>query len=120
MNIVVFEVEAWETERFLPLREHHEVKFVKEPLTAENARQFGEADIIAPFIYSAVGREVLKQLPRLKLIATRSTGFDHIDTDFCEENGVQVCNVPSTPFCQPSQDQSLSALGQFTRENLLI
>jgi D-lactate dehydrogenase len=95
MQIVVFEVEAWETESFLPLQDHHQVRFAKEPLTAGNAEQFSEADIIAPFIYSDVGEDVLKQLPRLKLIATRSTGFDHIDTDFCEQNGIQVCNVPS-------------------------
>ena len=94
-TLLFFEVEAWETESFLPLQDHHQVRFEKEPLTAETAEQFSEADIIAPFIYSDMGQDVLQQLPRLKLIATRSTGFDHIDTEFCEQNGIQVCNVPS-------------------------
>lgn len=95
MNIVIFEVEAWESESFLPLQDHHEVTFVQDPLTAENVGRFSGADIIAPFIYSDLKQDVLKQMRRLKLIATRSTGFDHIDTDFCEQNGIQVCNVPS-------------------------
>ena len=95
MNIVIFEVEAWESESFLPLQDHHEVTFVQDPLTAENVSRFSGADIIAPFIYSDLKQDVLKQLPRLKLIATRSTGFDHIDTDFCVQNGIQVCNLPS-------------------------
>jgi D-lactate dehydrogenase len=33
-------------------------------------------------------------LPRLRLIATRSTGFDHIDLDYCRRSGITVCNVP--------------------------
>jgi D-lactate dehydrogenase len=34
-------------------------------------------------------------LPHLKLIATRSTGFDHIDLDYCKQHNISVCNVPS-------------------------
>jgi D-lactate dehydrogenase len=31
----------------------------------------------------------------LKLITTRSTGFDHIDLEKCKKQGITVCNVPS-------------------------
>src|SRR5262249_32735314 len=31
----------------------------------------------------------------LRLIATRSTGYDHIDTRVCRERGVRVATVPS-------------------------
>jgi len=33
--------------------------------------------------------------PNLKFIATRSTGFDHIDLDACLKRGIVVSNVPS-------------------------
>jgi D-lactate dehydrogenase len=33
-------------------------------------------------------------LPNLKLIATRSTGFDHIDIDYAKEKNISVANVP--------------------------
>jgi lactate dehydrogenase-like 2-hydroxyacid dehydrogenase len=34
------------------------------------------------------------RLPRLKLIATGSTGYDHIDVQNCRAHGITVCNVP--------------------------
>ena len=35
----------------------------------------------------------LQQFRSLKLIATRTTGFDHIDIDSCREKGIIVCNI---------------------------
>lgn len=40
-------------------------------------------------------RALLEALPRLRLIASRSTGVDHIDLNACRERGITVCNVPS-------------------------
>lgn len=37
----------------------------------------------------------MEMMPRLKLIAARSTGFDHIDTATAEELGITVVNVPN-------------------------
>jgi D-lactate dehydrogenase len=51
-------------------------------------------DIISPFIYSKFDRKVLGKLPNLKMVATRSTGMDHIDVDWCNKNGIVVLNVP--------------------------
>ena len=50
---------------------------------------------LSVFIYSHVTREVLEKLPELKFIATRSTGFDHIDVEACRTRGIAVSNVPS-------------------------
>lgn len=38
---------------------------------------------------------MIRSLPNLKLIATRSTGFDHVDLKAAQEKGVTVCNVPA-------------------------
>ena len=53
-----------------------------------------DAEVVSPFIYTKMTAEVLANLPKLKLIATRSTGFDHIDVAECARRGVTVCNVP--------------------------
>lgn len=37
--------------------------------------------------------EVLSNAKKLKLICVAATGFDNIDTSFCKENGITVCNV---------------------------
>lgn len=95
MKIAVFELEDWEREVFQELATDHEVSLRSEPLTAVNAPQFADAEVISTFIYSDLDDEVLEQFDRLELVATRSTGYDHIDTDFCREHGVAVCNVPS-------------------------
>ncbi len=46
------------------------------------------------FVDSRVDREVIDRLPRLKLIITKSTGYDHIDVKYAMEKGIVVCNVP--------------------------
>lgn len=95
MNIVVFESEEWERSSFQKLGTAHQVAFSKEPLTAQNARRYADAQIISTFIYSELNGEMLRRLPDLRLIATRSTGFDHIDLDYCRQKGIRVANVPA-------------------------
>lgn len=51
-------------------------------------------DIISPFIYSVLDKSVLNKLPNLKMVATRSTGMDHIDGDECKKRKILVSNVP--------------------------
>lgn len=51
--------------------------------------------VLSPFIYSDVDAEALDRFPNAQLVATRSTGFDHVDLDACRERGVTVCNVPT-------------------------
>jgi len=91
-EIVFFEVASWEREEFR--RNFPEALLVDKPLTEENVSQFLDAEIVSSFIYSTFSKAVLEKLPNLKLIATRSTGFDHIDIDFCHQKNIAVCNVP--------------------------
>lgn len=53
-----------------------------------------DAVIISGFITTLFKKPLLDQLPALKLLCTRSVGFDHIDLDACKERGILVCNVP--------------------------
>ena len=39
--------------------------------------------------------KIMSRMPLLKLIATRSTGFDHIDLQECRKRGVCIANIPS-------------------------
>lgn len=95
MKIAVFETEPREAAAFDALKSGHELVFTAQPLRADNASQFADAEIVSVFIYSKIDRAVLAQLPALKLIATRSTGHDHIDTRACAEHGIMVSNVPT-------------------------
>jgi D-lactate dehydrogenase len=44
--------------------------------------------------FGKVTAEVMDACPNLKLIVTRSAGFDHIDLDAAKARGIVVCNVP--------------------------
>lgn len=96
MKIVFFEVEAWERAELEPLAKGgHELVFVSEPLCADNAAAHADAEIISPFVFSRIDAAVIAQLPNLRLIATRSTGYDHIDLEAARAAGVRVVNVPT-------------------------
>lgn len=96
-RIVIFEVEDWERDAFSSLLRSHEqgVHFVAEPLTEDNVSEYVDADIVVPFIYSSLNRYVLSQFNDLKLISTRSTGYDHIDLSYCRDHGIAIANVPA-------------------------
>ncbi|MCB9989917.1 MAG: hydroxyacid dehydrogenase [Rhodospirillales bacterium] len=95
MKIVVFESEEWERPYFDALKEGHEVIFDAEPIDEDSVSRYADADIVSPFVYSDLSRPVLEKLPQLKFIATRSTGFDHIDLEYCAVHDIRVSNVPT-------------------------
>ena len=97
MNAVFFETAPWERQFLLrTLRPHRlHATFAAEPLTEDNRRLATHADILSVFIYSQLTPQLLQRLPRLRLVATRSTGFDHINLPACRRRRVTVCNVPS-------------------------
>lgn len=95
MKITIFDLEDWEREGFERLAGEHDVTLLAEPLSEENAAEHSDAEVVSGFIYSSFGDHVIEQLSNLKLVATRSTGFDHIPIDLCRERGIAVCNVPT-------------------------
>lgn len=94
MRVRIFEAEPWECPGFESLHADHDVQCVEGPLTEENAAGFEDVEAISTFLYSKLNGAVLAKLPNLKLIATRSTGYDHIDLDCCRAHGIVVSNVP--------------------------
>lgn len=57
----------------------------------EEAKDF---EILSVFVGSLLDKKTLDKLPKLKMIATRSTGLDHIDLDECKKRKIQVYSVP--------------------------
>src|SRR5262245_18027801 len=94
MNIAMFETEEWERQACLHLEPHYSVRYVADPLDRRNAADFSDAEVASPFVNSRLDGSVLSHFPKLKLIATRSTGYDHIDLHYCARHGITVSNVP--------------------------
>ncbi len=82
--------------RFLTrnLKGDFKIGFFSDPLTGDNLKTARDADIISVFIYSVLDEANLSKLKKLKCIATRSTGFNHIDLKYATGRKISVCNVP--------------------------
>lgn len=53
-----------------------------------------DAEVISCMIYSKCTAENLAKLPNLKLLCTRTVGYDHIDLTYCQQNNITTTNVP--------------------------
>lgn len=95
MRIAFFEIQGWERPLLEEAFKDHELFFSEKPLQASDLPTVREFEALSVFIYSRVSRETIETMPNLKLIATRSTGYDHIDVTAAREKNVIVSNVPT-------------------------
>lgn len=93
MKIAFFEVESWEKEYLKGKLPGHELVFFPNVLDKDNLPQ--DAEIISGFTGSKFDQPILQSLPSLKFIATRTTGFDHIDLQSTVAKNILVSNVPA-------------------------
>jgi len=94
MKIAFFELQGEERAYVESHLGEHTGVFIEEELSERTAEQAAECEAVSVFIYSQVSEAVLAQLPQLRFVTTRSTGFDHIDLPACAARGVKVSNVP--------------------------
>jgi len=94
-KIVFYEIEEWEKDYIKERMPGHDLYFYYEKLDDKNVKAASDADAIGIFIYSEIRKEILDKMPKLKCIATMSTGFDHIDLDETKARNIVVSNVPS-------------------------
>lgn len=98
MKLAFFEVEDWQKEylqKHLEHQLHHiDISFFGEPLSLANVKAVKDSNIISIFINSHIDKELVLKFKDLRMIATRSTGFDHIDLDACKKKKITVCFVP--------------------------
>ncbi len=96
-RIVFFETEEWEEKFFTEHFPSEDVHFCPHTLVPNHEfdQSLFDAELISVFAFSKVTKEILEKFGNLKYITTRSTGFDHIDLEYCKEKGIVVSNVPA-------------------------
>ncbi|WP_029520567.1 NAD(P)-dependent oxidoreductase [Persephonella sp. IF05-L8] len=98
MKVYFFGVEEWEKLHIQRrLREKNingEFLFFKEALDENTVEKAKDAEVVSVFIYSKLNKEVIDRMPNLKLIITRSSGYDHIDVEYAKQKGIQVAYIP--------------------------
>lgn len=94
MQIHYFSSEPWEEEYVKGILPTDQITFHDKPLSAYPDLTDPSAEALCIFIDSHIGAAELERFPALKLIASRSTGYDHIDLAAAKERGVTVVTVP--------------------------
>lgn len=95
MQIHYFSSEPWEEAYVQTELPNDQITFHDKPLSEHPDLTDADAAALCVFIDSHIGTEELDRFPSLKLIATRSTGFDHIDIAAAKERNITVVTVPS-------------------------
>jgi len=95
MKIAFFELEGWEEPIIKQEIGSHELYFSDEELTELKLPPKRDFDIISVFIDSRVTKKTFEHFPNLKGIATRSTGYDHIDLEAAQQRGIPISYVPA-------------------------
>ncbi|NLM46790.1 MAG: hydroxyacid dehydrogenase [Firmicutes bacterium] len=94
-TITFFEIQKGDRPFYNKHLAGHKLLYSGEILTADLAADFRETEILSVFVHSRVTKEVLNELPKLRLIATRSAGFNHIDLAAAAKRNIPVCYVPA-------------------------
>lgn len=90
MKICIVEAEATDRQFFEQELAEYELHFADALAEVDM-----KPDIVSVFIHARVDASFLDNNPQLKLIATRSTTFDHIALDECARRRITVCCVMS-------------------------
>lgn len=91
MRIAFFEMLDWQKEYISSKLPGHELLF----FAKDEQNVPADIEVASNFVAFPISRVFLEKYPQLKLVATRSTGFDHIDLKACAEKNITVCNVPT-------------------------
>ena len=96
------EKEFFEKNKFTDI----DITFITEPLnelTNLTDEQLNETDVVSIFITSCITEDVINKFKNLRIITTRSTGYNHIDIKACSQNNIAVFNVEEYGQCSVAQ-----------------
>ena len=95
MNLAYFETEAEEQKKLKSAFPNYRLTVLPDELNEETVDAAHDAELLSVFVNSKVTAKVIEEMPNLRFISTRSTGFDHIDLEACAKRNVLVANVPT-------------------------
>ncbi len=94
MKILFCDMESARTSEVKEALPGEELEFESKP-AHELSEERPDIEALSVFVSSRVSSAVLDQLPALRVIATRSTGYDHVDMEACKKRGIKIYTVPA-------------------------
>lgn len=95
MKITYFYNEEWEQGYIKERLPGQEIMFFKGPADDHKDLYDEGTEVVSVFVNSHLGKDEQSRFSNLKHIATRSTGFDHIDIAEAKARGISVSYVPA-------------------------
>ncbi len=93
MNIVIYETTKDEQRALKEKYKGHKIKFFADWVDAKHMPPT-DTEILSIHAHSRITAEIIKSLPNLKYVLTRTAGFDHIDLAACKKRGIMASNIP--------------------------
>lgn len=93
IKLLFFEADGWEESILKTALPSADLRIFPRRLD-ESTPEDSDADAISVFVNSKVSEDILKKFSKLKLVATRSTGYDHIDANALSARGIRAVYVP--------------------------
>jgi len=90
MNILIASATPADEQYFSAALSGHEVAMIG----GVPSQNYPKVEALAVVHGQPATKEALAAMPKLRLIVTRSTGYDHIDLASAKERGITVCNIP--------------------------
>jgi D-lactate dehydrogenase len=87
-------LEVFSEDKLLIQERFPEASVFEDVLDGNLLEEIRETEVLCVFVHSKITKEVIEKLKNLKLIVTRSVGYDHIDLKAADERGIVVVNVP--------------------------
>ncbi len=96
MKVALFDVDQNETGIYKQLLSTKGVvDCFNESLNEDSIKLASNAEVVSVFVTSKISAKMFSDLPKLKYIVCRSTGYDNIDIESAKKHGIVVCNVPN-------------------------
>lgn len=97
MKVAIFDSKQYDKEQFDEKNSQYQFTYFENKLNPENKNMVKGFDAVCIFVNDNVNQEVIDVLvsENIKVIFTRSAGFNQIDIEYAKENGIKVYRVPA-------------------------
>ena len=97
MKIAFFSSKIYDKIYFNRYNTYHELKYFENPLNAESVDLANGYDGVCVFVNDQLNAEVIAQLAarNIKIIALRCAGFNNVDLQAAQKQGIAVVRVPA-------------------------
>ena len=97
MRVAVFSTQPYERPFLEAAADGHELAFFDARLSPATAGLAGGFDAVSVFVNDDVSAETLETLggQGIRLVVTRSAGYNHVDLEAADRRGITVARVPA-------------------------